>query len=158
MYISSKWILVYITISSRLFLNKTAQAHPEPCQRSKMERFSKIVEVFQSLIIVAKRSILDVWRGSEYVSELHYEVHNTAQKGHNEVHYFFVFFKQAKNKAYILSRVFALLAEKFYLPVKHKSLSKKCSVNIVHFLLHFLLHLTHFEVFTSSGSLYCIPA
>ena len=33
-----------------------------------MKRFEKIVEVFEPLTIFAKRSILDVWQGSEYFS------------------------------------------------------------------------------------------
>ena len=45
-----------------------------------MERFPKIVDVSQPLIISLKRFILDVWHGSEYVSELQCEVPNTAQK------------------------------------------------------------------------------
>ena len=70
MYISSKRTLEYITTS-------------------KMERFPKIADVFQPIIIFAKRSILDVWHGSEYVFELHYEVHNTAQKAQQNASLFF---------------------------------------------------------------------
>ena len=33
-----------------------------------MERFEKIVEVSEPLTIFAKRSILDIWQGSEYAS------------------------------------------------------------------------------------------
>ena len=33
-----------------------------------MERFEKIVEVFEPLTIFAKRSILDIWQRSEYAS------------------------------------------------------------------------------------------
>ena len=36
-----------------------------PCQTSKMERFSKVVNGFQPLIFYAKRSILDISQGSE---------------------------------------------------------------------------------------------
>ena len=38
----------------------------EPCKTSEVERFVKIVNCFQLLIIFAKRSILDVWQGFEY--------------------------------------------------------------------------------------------
>ena len=33
-----------------------------------MDRFEKIVEVFEPSTIFAKRSILDIWQGSEYTS------------------------------------------------------------------------------------------
>ena len=33
-----------------------------------MERFAKVVNGWKLLIIFAKRSILDVWQGSEYAS------------------------------------------------------------------------------------------
>ena len=35
-----------------------------------MERFPKIVNGFQPLIIFAKCSILDIWQDSEYASEI----------------------------------------------------------------------------------------
>ena len=34
-----------------------------------MEFFEKVVEGFQPLTIFGKRSILDVWQGSEYASD-----------------------------------------------------------------------------------------
>ena len=40
------------------------------CQTSKMERFAKTVSSFQPLTIFTKRSISDVWQGSEYVSDI----------------------------------------------------------------------------------------
>ena len=40
----------------------------KPCQRSKMERFAKIVKGIQPLTIFAKHSILDVCQCSEYAS------------------------------------------------------------------------------------------
>ena len=33
-----------------------------------MERFENIIECFEPLTVFAKRSILDVWQGSEYAS------------------------------------------------------------------------------------------
>ena len=39
-----------------------------PCQTSKMERFAK--NAVKALNIFAKRFILDVWQGSEYVNGL----------------------------------------------------------------------------------------
>ena len=38
-------------------------------QTSKIDRFAKIGTGFKPLTIFAKRSILDVWQGSEYVSD-----------------------------------------------------------------------------------------
>ena len=48
------------------------EAYSEPCKTCKMECFAKIVNGFQSLIIFAKCSNLDVWQGSEYASEVFY--------------------------------------------------------------------------------------
>ena len=45
--------------------------YSEPRQISKMELFSRIVHVFQSLTIFAKDSISDVRLGSEYISALY---------------------------------------------------------------------------------------
>ena len=45
----------------------TPEAYSEPCQKSKMERFAKIVIGFQPLIIFEMR---DVWQYSEYISLL----------------------------------------------------------------------------------------
>ena len=36
-----------------------------------MERFAQIVDGFQSLTIFTKRSILDVWKDSEYASGIY---------------------------------------------------------------------------------------
>ena len=38
------------------------------CQISKIGCFEKVVDGFELLTIFAKRSILDIWRGSEYNS------------------------------------------------------------------------------------------
>ena len=35
-----------------------------------MERFAKIVNGYQLLTIFTKRSILDIWQGSEYASSI----------------------------------------------------------------------------------------
>ena len=45
-----------------------SEAYSEHCQTFKMERFEKIVEGFELLTVFAKRSILDVWQGSECAS------------------------------------------------------------------------------------------
>ena len=42
------------------------------CQNFKLERFAKIVNGFQLLIIYVKRDISDVWQGSEYASVDHF--------------------------------------------------------------------------------------
>ena len=57
----------HINQSINQFVN--SEAYSEPCQISKIVRFAKIVNSFQSLTIFAKRSILDVSQGSEYSSE-----------------------------------------------------------------------------------------
>lgn len=65
-----------------------------------MERFAKIVDVFQSLIIFAKHSVLAFWHGSEYASELHNEIYNTTQhsiKQNNKAHNVFHNKKLLKN-------------------------------------------------------------
>ena len=41
----------------------------ELCQTSKMERFARIVNNIQPLILQKAFSILDVWLGSEYTSD-----------------------------------------------------------------------------------------
>ena len=46
----------------------------EPYQTSKMKCFAEIVENKNSLNILAKHSILDVWQGSEYASD-HFDYH-----------------------------------------------------------------------------------
>ena len=38
----------------------------EPCQTSKMEFFVKIVNGLKPVVIFARKSILDIWQGSEY--------------------------------------------------------------------------------------------
>ena len=44
------------------------EAYSQPCKISQMARFSKIVNGFYALTILAKRSSLDVSMGSEYTS------------------------------------------------------------------------------------------
>ena len=44
----------------------TPESHSEPIQTSKVELFAKIFNGSKSLIIFARRSILDDWFGSEY--------------------------------------------------------------------------------------------
>ena len=44
------------------------EAFTEPRRTSKMKRFAKIVNNWKPLTFFAKRSILDVWQGSEYTS------------------------------------------------------------------------------------------
>ena len=39
-------------------------------QRSKIELFAEIVNSFKSLTLFAKNSIVDVWLGSKYASEM----------------------------------------------------------------------------------------
>ena len=45
------------------------EAYSEACQISKTERFAKIVNGEKPISILAKRSILDVWQGSECTSD-----------------------------------------------------------------------------------------
>ena len=44
-------------------------AYSELCQTLKMELVTKVDNIFKPLTIFAKRSILDIWQGSDYVSE-----------------------------------------------------------------------------------------
>ena len=46
------------------------QGNSESCQASKLEHFTKIVKNEKPFTIFVKTSILDVWQGSEYASEL----------------------------------------------------------------------------------------
>ena len=46
------------------------QGNSESCQTSKMEVFAKIVKNKKPFTIFVKTSILDVWQGSKYASEL----------------------------------------------------------------------------------------
>ena len=46
------------------------KVHSKPCQTAEMELFAKIVKNEKPFTIFAKTSILDVWQGSEYASEL----------------------------------------------------------------------------------------
>ena len=46
-----------------------SELYSEPYQTSKMERLAKIVIGRKPLAILAKRSIFDVWKGSEHASE-----------------------------------------------------------------------------------------
>ena len=50
-------------------MEANSEAYSEPCQTSKMEVFTKIVNGFSFLTIFAKSSILDVWQDSEFASE-----------------------------------------------------------------------------------------
>ena len=54
------WVLHYLD----------TDMYSKPCQTSKMEQFAKAVNSFQPLTIFTKRSISDVWQGSEYVSDI----------------------------------------------------------------------------------------
>ena len=45
------------------------ETYPEPFETSKMECFAKIVNEFYTLTVFTKRSILDIWQGSEYASD-----------------------------------------------------------------------------------------
>ena len=46
------------------------QGNSESCQTPKMELFAKLVKNEKPLTIFVKTSMLDVWQGSEYASEL----------------------------------------------------------------------------------------
>ena len=60
-------IFLFLTLSKWLPI---AEAYAEPCKTSKMEFSAKIVNGIQPLTIFAKSSVLEVWQGSEYDSEL----------------------------------------------------------------------------------------
>ena len=48
------------------------ETYSEPCHKSKMESFAKIVNGLKVLAIFAKRFILDIWQGFEYVFVIFY--------------------------------------------------------------------------------------
>ena len=52
-----------------LTISQVSKAYSEPSHMSNMEVFAKIVYSFPPLTI-AKNSILDVWLGPEYASEI----------------------------------------------------------------------------------------
>ena len=54
-------------------MEANSEAYSEPCQTSKMEVFTKIVNGFSFLTIFAKSSILDVWQDSEFASKASYD-------------------------------------------------------------------------------------
>ena len=57
----------------RSFFRKSlmgSEPNSESCKTSKMELFVKIVKKERPFTIFVKTSILDVWQGSEYASEL----------------------------------------------------------------------------------------
>ena len=51
----------------RSFNKHLSEAYSEPYEISKMKLSTKMVKGFQPLIIFTKRSILDVWQGSEFI-------------------------------------------------------------------------------------------
>ena len=50
-------------------LEANSETYPGPCQTSKMEVFTNLINGFSFLIVFAKISILDVWQDSEFASE-----------------------------------------------------------------------------------------
>ena len=62
-----QWL--YWTKKSKECVSGKAEAHSEPCQAFRMELLAEIVNDLKPLTIFAKRSILYVWQGSEYVSK-----------------------------------------------------------------------------------------
>ena len=59
-----------------LTLEANPEAYLEPCQTSKMELFTKIVNGFSYLNIFAKSSISDVSQNSEFASEVSNDLQN----------------------------------------------------------------------------------
>ena len=59
----------YIAVATKKKTSLLTVAYSEHCQACKMERFRKIVNDRLPLSIFAKRSVLDVWQGSEYATE-----------------------------------------------------------------------------------------
>ena len=56
----------YLLIKFPLTDSSQMRIQKEPCAVSKMERFAKTSNGFKPTTILLKRSILDVWQGSEY--------------------------------------------------------------------------------------------
>ena len=65
-----KFQLRFFCICFLMFVITAGTEYSEPCQVSKMKLFTKFVYGFQLLTMLAKSYILDVWKDSEYVSEL----------------------------------------------------------------------------------------
>lgn len=47
------------------FIISLTEVYPEPCQKSNMKRYAKLVIGIQPLTIFAKHMILDIWLGSD---------------------------------------------------------------------------------------------
>ena len=54
------------------------RGNSESCQTPKMELFAKLVKNEKAFTIFVKTSVLDVWQGSEYASELPSRVTNVS--------------------------------------------------------------------------------
>ena len=52
-----------------MYFDLAIEAYSEPRRKFKIEGFAKLINGFYPLPICPKDSILDVWQGSEYVSE-----------------------------------------------------------------------------------------
>ena len=52
-----------------MYFDLAIEAYSEPRRKFKIEGFAKLINGFYPLLICPKGSILDVWQGSEYVSE-----------------------------------------------------------------------------------------
>ena len=69
------------SLSSGLEQNEYySEPYSEHCQTSKVELFEKIIEDFESLAVFDKRSILNVWQGSEYASATDGRLFRTAEE------------------------------------------------------------------------------
>ena len=53
-----------------LWATTSTDAYSEPCQTSKMGHFAEMVNDWKLLRNFAKRSILDIWQGSEFASAI----------------------------------------------------------------------------------------
>ena len=61
-------------------VSSTSEAYSEPYQTSKMKCFAKIINSSKLLTTVAKRSIFDVWKISEYASQHHLYFSNNCKR------------------------------------------------------------------------------
>ena len=69
-------------VNAQLIDTADTMAHSEPCQTSKMERFTKIINFLKLFAIFAKRSTIDAWQSSEYAYKIYYiRMISKARKG-----------------------------------------------------------------------------
>lgn len=69
---------------NEIFFKQISEVYSEPCLTSKVERLAKTVRSKKPLTIFSKRSMFDIWQGTELTSEFHSQyflnIHSTHTK------------------------------------------------------------------------------